>query len=451
MRNLQDYANIKNVIDDPEYAKTKNLKVYEKNGLYLIKYKKEFITNENVNTLGLFRSIITDGNKLLSVAPPKSIPLDIFKEYEYKNCDLQSFEEGTMINVFFNILNDQWEIATKSNIGANCTYNTEKTFRTMFLEAMNNIEGLEFEHLDNRYSYSFILQHPENKIVIPFKTTNLILCGIYEFNDFSFKNILYTKEEEEETGYDDVEDAIADKEMLLISETIEELKKTHPDWSEDKIHDTACDYVQIHSKEEELDTRLPVMTVQHIEKHENNMWEDLYEKIKYEEDYKVMGYVVVNKETGERTKIRNNNYEYVKKLKGNNLKLQYTYYNLRQHGNVKNYLHYFPEQGEKLLLLRKNLHDFTKKLYEYYVCCFIKKEKMLKEYPFKFKPHMYNLHQLFLDELRDKKEYITLFVVKNYINTLPIPKLMFSMNHDESTRKTDEIKNEIEKTLNSNE
>ena len=74
---------------------------------------------------------------------------------------------------------------------------------------------------------------------------------------------------------------------------------------------------------------------------------------------------------------------------------------------------------------------------------------MLKEYPFKFKPHMYNLHQLFLNEMRDKKEYITLFAVKNYINTLPIPKLMFSMNYDESTRKTDEIKNEIEKTLNS--
>jgi len=397
MRNLQDYADIIKVIDDPEYAKTKNLKVSEKNGLYLIKYKKEFITNENANTLGLFRSIITDRNKLLSVAPPKSIPLDVFKEYEYKNCHLQSFEEGTMINIFFNILNDQWEIATKSNIGANCTYNTEKTFRTMFLEAMNNIEGLEFEHLDNRYSYSFILQHPENKIVIPFKTTNLILCGVYEFNDFSFKNILYTKEEKEEFAFD------------IFS----------------------------------------VKTVQHIEKHEDNIWEDLYEKIKYEEDYKIMGYVIVNKETGERTKIRNNNYEYVKKLKGNNLKLQYTYYNLRQHGNVKNYLHFFPEQGEKLLLLRKNLHDFTKKLYEYYVNCFIKKEKMLKEYPFKFKPHMYNLHQLFLNEMRDKKEYITLFAVKNYINTLPIPKLMFSMNYDESTRKTDEIKNEIEKTLNS--
>ena len=106
MRDLSEYANINQVINDAEYAKIKNLKVYEKNGLYLIKYKKKFITEENVNTLGLFRSIITDGNRILSIAPPKSLSLNVFKnKYEYKNCELQEYQEGTMINVFFNTLN----------------------------------------------------------------------------------------------------------------------------------------------------------------------------------------------------------------------------------------------------------------------------------------------------------------------------------------------------------
>ena len=100
------------------------------------------------------------------------------------------------------------------------------------------------------------------------------------------------------------------------------------------------------------------------------------------------------------------------------------------------------------MLLRKNLHDFTKKLYDLYVSCFIKKEKMLKEYPFKYKQHIYSLHQIFLNELREKGRYVTMFVVKNYINTLPIPKLMFSMNYDERLRKTEEIKNDIESKLN---
>ena len=51
------------------------------------------------------------------------------------------------------------------------------------------------------------------------------------------------------------EDSDEDKKMFLVSDKMEELKKLHPDWSEDKIYDTAYDYVHIHSncEEEELD------------------------------------------------------------------------------------------------------------------------------------------------------------------------------------------------------
>lgn len=397
MQDLNEYADIKQVIKDPEYAKIKNLKVYESGGLYLIKYIKTFINDENVKTVGIFRSVITDGDKILSIAPPKSFSLNQFKNmYKYDDCELQEYPEGTMINVFFNHLKDDWEIATKSNIGAKCTFNTEKTFRTMFLEAMNNIEGFEFDNLNSSYSYSFVLQHPDNKIVVPLSSTNIILCGVYGFNDFKFKNMLY--------------DTTVNISDLFIGNP-------------------------------------QIKTIQKIEKKENEIWDDLYEKIKDIDDYKLMGYVVVNKKTGERTKIRNEDYEYVKKLKGNNLKLQYTYYNLRQHGNVKEYLKYYPEQSENLMLLRKNLHDFTKKLYDLYVGCFIKKDKLLKEYPFKFKQHMYNLHQLFLNNLRGTGKYITLYAVKTYVNTLPLPKLMFSMNYDENKRRIDEETISLENKL----
>ena len=47
------------------------------------------------------------------------------------------------------------------------------------------------------------------------------------------------------------DDSDADKKMFLVSEKMEELKKEHPDWSEDKIYDTAYDYVHIHSNCEE--------------------------------------------------------------------------------------------------------------------------------------------------------------------------------------------------------
>ena len=47
-------------------------------------------------------------------------------------------------------------------------------------------------------------------------------------------------------------------------------------------------------------------------------------------DYKIVGCVLYDKETGERLKIRNKNYEYVRHLKGNTPKIQYQYYSLRQ-------------------------------------------------------------------------------------------------------------------------
>lgn len=47
------------------------------------------------------------------------------------------------------------------------------------------------------------------------------------------------------------DDGEADKKMVLVSEKMEELKKKYPKWSEDKVYDTAYDFVHIHSQEDE--------------------------------------------------------------------------------------------------------------------------------------------------------------------------------------------------------
>ena len=57
--------------------------------------------------------------------------------------------------------------------------------------------------------------------------------------------------------------------------------------------------------------------------------------------YTFPGIVIKNMLTGERTKIRNSNYERVRHLKGNTPKLQYHYYYLRQNGLVKDFLKYY--------------------------------------------------------------------------------------------------------------
>ena len=51
----------------------------------------------------------------------------------------------------------------------------------MFLECCNHV-NLEFDDLDKKFCYSFVIHHPENKIVLPIKDMALYLIECYEIN-----------------------------------------------------------------------------------------------------------------------------------------------------------------------------------------------------------------------------------------------------------------------------
>ena len=54
-----------------------------------------------------------------------------------------------------------------------------------------NEQNLEFEHLNKEYCYSFVLQHPENKIVVPLTEKKLILTNVYKINNEG-ENVIIT-------------------------------------------------------------------------------------------------------------------------------------------------------------------------------------------------------------------------------------------------------------------
>ena len=96
----------------------------------------------------------------------------------------QPYIEGTMINLFWSTELNDWEISTRSNIGANCYYNMDNniTFRTMFLEAMIHC-NVEFESFNKNFIYSFVMQHPKNTRVVPVNRPYLYLVNIYQLVD----------------------------------------------------------------------------------------------------------------------------------------------------------------------------------------------------------------------------------------------------------------------------
>ena len=61
------------------------------------------------------RSIILKNNKVVAFSPPKSIGFDLFKNTHSNISEswAEDFIDGTMINVFFDNLNQIWEIATR--------------------------------------------------------------------------------------------------------------------------------------------------------------------------------------------------------------------------------------------------------------------------------------------------------------------------------------------------
>lgn len=372
-------------------CRTENNQCYK-----IITYDKQILNYDLVDTYGLCRSVIVNSeNNVIGFAPPKSLQSDVFlKLYPVKSDDIvaEEFVEGTMINVFFDStigLAGGWEISTRNIVGATCgfykntnsdnpTVNTKKTFRTMFLEAAK-VNGLILDNLNKNLCYSFVLQHPDNRIVIPVKNPTLYLVSIYRIDNSDKNNI--------KVYYHDMEDI----KNSFWGDAIIQFPKIYE----------CDDYSKL------IDSYASMNT-----------------------PYDKMGFILFNKTTGHRTKIRNPVYEEVRQLRGNQTKLQYQYLSLRKDGKVKEFLKYFPDNKKELSFFRDQLHLFTNTLYENYIACYIKKEKPLKEFSPQFRTHMFYVHQKYLTELKEKKLHMTYKEVINYVNSIEIKLLMHSLNYN---------------------
>lgn len=371
------YKEIQNILKNK--SKFLFIKNYKNKKLY--NYNKETIISQGYNIysgIGICRSIVTNNeNKILMVSPSKSIHYNIFIR-DYPNIYdviIEQFIEGTMMNIFWDPDCEVWEFSTKTNISGNTTFFNEKTFRVLFQEVVEYAK-LDMNKLDKTVSYSFVFQHPENRIVSQFNHITLYLIEAYKITNDSIK-ILDTRE-------------------LLKTEAFNNTKVYCP-----MIHDNYHSY-------EELYNFYTNKTL----------------------NYKIMGVVIRDKHTNIRTKIRNPCYEMVRRLRGNNPKLHYYYYSLLKENMIQLFLTYYPEYKDDFISFERKDKLFNETLYKNYVNCYIKKEKQLNEYPKNYKTHMYKLHQIYKDFLQHKKSSMDLITVKKYTMSLDIKLYLWSVNFD---------------------
>jgi len=384
--------------DSPKLLKT----IVKYENYKIIHYSKDSLTYELIPTYGLFRSVVLNNtNDVVCFSPPKSIPCDIFmSKYSNKTSNIvaEEYIEGTMINVFWDKHIFEWNISTRNTVGGNTYfYKTEKskTFKTMFFEALQE-NNLILSELNPVYCYSFVLQHPENRIVVPISKPQLYLVSMYLIDNKDKNNV--------KVFFINMQDV---KYFGWVNTTIK-FPKIY-EWS--SYTDLINNYASMNTS------------------------------------YDIMGVIIYNTDTFERTKIRNPVYEEVKALKGNQPKLQYQYLSLRKEGKVNEFLKYYPENKTECSVFREQIHLFTSTLHNNYTSCYIHKEKQLNQYSNQYKTHMYNLHKMYIDELREKKLYITKQIVINYVNNLHPSLLMHSLNYNMNKQTVDGIKAETQTQL----
>lgn len=355
--------------DDSCHFKIKKI-VLDDTNYYMVNYKKQFINKENNYELGLLRSLILDDNcNILCFSPMKSDNKTHFFEFNTNKEDIiiEPLFEGTMINLFYDNRVNNWLISTKSTIGANVSYfknsiDKSKTFKEMVDDAMIT-DNIKFELLEKTHVFSFVLQHPENRIVSCFNFPKLIFIEKYSIKD----NI-----------------------VLCEITPIQSQMKFNFDF---------------------------------------NIQTGPYENIQVPPT--IMGCVIKNRINNQRVKYRNPTFEYVKQLRGNQPKLEYTYLQLRKHNKkLEEFLQWYPEHSSEMFKYKKKVHAFTTNLYNNYISCYMKKVKPLKEYPYEFKNHMFTLHEIYKEEMKFQGKSMQYNDVINYVNGLHESKLMFALNYN---------------------
>tara|TARA_Y100000748_G_C15500390_1_gene489803 strand:- start:207 stop:1472 length:1266 start_codon:yes stop_codon:yes gene_type:complete len=398
LRRLEDTADLPQELSDLKLTK----RLWRRNDreYTILRYDKTALgrSRECIETTGLFRSVVLESGKIKCFAPPKSLDRSLFTELlSGGECYAEEFVEGTMINMFYDssLPKDEilghWEIATRSSVGGDTRFfsnstNEGKTFREMFIEALTEISKEQgspqeaLKDLKQEYCYSFVLQHPENRIVTEFKTPGLYLAAVYSIDDPT--------------------------RTITRIPTEEALSGSLATWAKTPT---------LHGQS---------LTMQDLDGLER-IWAS------EDTDYGTLGIMLCDRATGLRSKIRNPEYEKVRQLRGNQPKLQYRFLSLRQGAaeDVKAYLQYYPEDTDAFSNYGKQVRAFVQNLHHQYMDCKVRRAKDIKLVPFEYRNHVYTLHGQYLNDLRPLRRAVTRRVVEEYVNSLPAARLMFSINY----------------------
>ena len=297
----------------------------------------------------------------------------------------EEFVEGTMVNLFYNPSNDVqgWEFSTRNMVSpAEKKENLsgvvdKKCFRRMFFEACA-VNGLDFDDLPKEYSYSFVLQHPDNRIVAPVKEMALYIIAIY----------------------------------YIDGTTVYEMDRSVVKWS-------------------------AFSSVRHPARFSIKKGEEDFQKIvarwaSANSIYYFPG-VMFRTHEGARYKYRNPNYEFIKNAKGLEEKSRFVYLHLKKLEKLQSHFERFPENELEFFRHSTNFYNYTHNLHQNYLDCYVHKKKPLKEYAIEYKKNMFQLHERYKMVLKASGKRVNMEVVIEFMNQQSFSSQLFVLKKFEDS------------------
>lgn len=386
----------------------------------IYKYDRKALSADKYATRGMIRSVITKGDRIVCYSPPKALSWASVAE---DICSLartdgsvvvEEFVEGIMINVFYDDDLGEYVCATKSSVGGNVSFFDNgkyppKTFGKMFDEVCEAV-GLRLPMLDREHCYSFVMQHPEYRIVRLNDAPALYLVATYRI-DNATRRVYHVKPA---CGAEALMSPSVSR-VAIAGTRVKNVARFHMDveLTVDALYRKVCDV----SNERGVDGLLQGLVVAYYDS------DGVYRRVK----------------------VRDSRYQQIKALRGNNPKLEYQYLVLRASGRVVEYLQYYPEHKKLFMQYKTKVEAFSNHLYQYYREVHILKadegppgecdggqRPALRSYdavPFECRKHVRELHGIYRTSLRPNKGRVNFDVVKKYVNLLAPAKLMFSLNY----------------------
>lgn len=315
------------------------------------------------------RSVVWDvtANRPICVAPPKAYNTDI-PSRSVKT--VEEFVEGVMVNAFVDALGNL-HFATRSALEAGTGFYGTKTFAEMMREALNlknlTAETLAKELTATGFQFaSFVLQHPEHRVVQKIDKPNvyLIHCGSVDA-DCSIS----------------IEDSIVTWPVLLTSLNVPQYQPLDISQGEDAAR--------------RLDTMI---------RSTEATWQGL----------------VFRGTDGDRWRLRSLSYKILRDLRGKESRLEDRFCRVRAQNMSRIYTQNWPEEQQKFFELEKRLRGLTSKIYTEYCAVHKEKSKVFLDVPVPLRTPIYELHGIYLNNLRPKHLTLKMPIVIQYVNNLPV-------------------------------